>query len=454
MAEGVPATLSLRSRVVLAVAAVLCAGAAIVLWLALSYGRQAAREAYDRLLLGAASDIAESITVRDGVALVDLPISAFEMLALAPDDRVRYRVLGRGGETLTGDPMTPLPDTRDDPAFFDAAFGDEPARYVSVTRRFAERGFSGPIRVIVGQTTLARQTLARDIARRALAGLTLAGAAMAGFAWLAVSRAMRPLPRIGAALAAREPTDLTPVTEPAPREIAALLGSINAFMGRLAHQDSANRNLISDAAHQLRTPVAAIHAQTQLALRESDPEARTRNLARIASRSADLGRLLDQLLSRAMVIHRTDYAPRTTLDLRDVAVEVVEQSDDLLAGIGDAVELILPGSPVELRGDAMSLTEAGKNFVSNAVRHGRPPIRVGVTVGPEPSLWVEDSGPGPEVSVMASLGTRFSRLGGGGGGIGLAIAREVAEAHQGRLTADTRPEGFRIALVLRAVAAP
>ncbi|MGR3755897.1 MAG: sensor histidine kinase N-terminal domain-containing protein [Tranquillimonas sp.] len=452
-AAAAPGSLSLKARVALAVSAVLLAGGAVVLVAALAYGRQAAREAYDRLLLGAASDIAESITVRDGVPLVDVPLSAFQLLALAPDDRIRYRVVGPDGATLTGDDAAPGPAAGSgDATFYDGTFGEEPARYVSVTRRFAERRFSGPVRVIVGQTLLARQSLARDIAQNALFLLGGAGAAMALIAWLAVRSALRPLARIGRALARRDPTDLTPLDLAAPREIAGLLGALNGFMARLDRQAETNRNLIGDAAHQLRNPVAALRAQAQLALDEGDPGRRSEILSRLHDRAVGLGRLLDQMLSKAMVIHRTDTAPRALLDLRDIAVEVLEDSDHDVVAANVDVTLDLPDRPVGVRGDALSLAEAGKNLLGNALRHGRGPVRLGVTAGVRPELWVLDAGAGPPPHVLTAPPARFgSRRDRGGGGLGLAIAQAVAASHGGRLVLRNEPDGFRAALRLQGV---
>ncbi len=457
VANAVPLrSLSLKSRVALAVGAVLLLGGIVVLLAALAYGRQAAREAYDRLLVGAASDIAASITIRDGAAVVDMPVSAFQLLALAPDDRIRYRVTGPDGGTLTGSDLAPLPpDPQDDGAavFYDGRFGDEPARYVSLVRRFAERSFSGPVRVVVGQTLRARRDLARDIAQNAMAVLGAAGAAIGLFAWLATRSALRPLRRIGAALAQREPTDLTPLSLPMPSEIAPMLSALNLFMARLDRQVGSNRNLIGDAAHQLRTPVAAIRAQAQLAAGETDPERRARIVARIHDRTLGLSRLLDQMLSRAMIIHRTDTEPRSALDLRAIAVEVLEDSDPAVIAAEAVVRLDLPSAPVLVRGDALSLTEAGKNLLTNALRHGRAPIRLGVTGGDRPRLWVRDSGPGPDARTLEGLGTRFGNAAAGGSGLGLAIAREVAEGHEGRLLLEPFDDGFEAAIELRRIGA-
>lgn len=453
-AGGVRATLSLKNRVALAVGAVLVLGGALVLIAALAYGRQAAREAFDRLLIGAAADIARTISIRDGVPMVDMPVSAFELLSLAADDRIRYRVVGPDGATLTGDADTPLlaagPGVES--VFYDGQFGDEPARYVAFTRRFAERSFSGPVRVVVGHTLLARRDLARDIAQNALIVLGAAGTVMALFAWMVVSRALRPLPRIGETLAVREPTDLTPLSLSAPKEVAAMLTALNAFMVRLDRQNIATDKLITDAAHQMRTPVAAIRVQAQLASIENDTDRRDRIVARIQDRAAGLGRLLDQLLSRAMIIHRADTAPATPLDLRDVAVEIVEKTDDIFVEAGIEVMLDIPDHPVRVRGDALSLVEAGRNLLSNALRHGKPPIRLGVTQGSPATLWVSDCGDGMAPDTARNAGERFARSA-GGSGIGLAIVSEVAEGHGGRLAMEHRDGRFVVALELPRFAA-
>jgi two-component system sensor histidine kinase TctE len=443
------ATMSLKSRVALAVASVLLVGGAVVLIAALAYGRSAAREAYDRLLIGAAADIAASISVRDGAALVDMPVSAFELLALARDDRIIYRVIGPNGATLTGDDAAPLPDGTGDTVFYDGSFGDEPARYVSVVRRFAERSFSGPVRVVVGHTLRARHALARDIARGALVVLGGAGAAMALFAWLVMRSALLPLPRIGAALTRRDPSDLTPLDLAAPQEIAGMLDALNGFMARLDRQVQMNRAMIEDAAHQLRTPVAAIRAQAQLAEDEPDPARRARILARVHDRAVGLSRLLDQMLSQAMIIHRADAAPRAPIDLRDIAIEVLEDSDHDVVSAGVQVRLDLPPGPVMVRGDALSLTEAGKNLLGTAIRHGRAPVLLGVRAGPSPALWISDGGTGPSEALLAQAGQRFaSGTAAGGAGLGLAIARAVADGHGGALVFARRGGRFEAALEL------
>ena len=446
MAENVVigSTLSLRLRVAAAVMVVLSLGGILVIAATFFYGRQAAQTVYDGLLVGAASDIAESILVRDGAPSLSLPVSAFELLGQAPDDRVRYLILAPDGTTVTGDTDTPRPvRTAAGPVFYDAAFGAERARYVALTRRFAERSFSGPVRVIVGQTLRARQALAWRIARNALVGLALAGIGISVVAWITVDRAMTPLSRLGRVLATRAPTDLTPITGAAPREIAAVQTSLNAFMSRLNRQAEANGKLIADTAHQLRTPVAGIRAQLQLATDAPRAADRQAALERAELRTESLNRLLDQMLAHAMVNHRAGAVLPEQVDLRDVAIEVLEACDDLIGPDESLVQLRLPETAVPVEGDMLSLTEAGKNLLTNALRHGRPPIRIGVSRAPT-ALYVEDGGPGPSDAPE----TFAARHAGGrsASGLGLAIAHDVAQAHSGALCFSRSLDGFRSSL--------
>ncbi len=446
--------LSLVARVALAVALLLAVGGALVSVAAFAYGRQAAQDAYDRLLVGAATGIAASISVDGTDLVVDLPVSAFQLLALAPDDRIAYRVTGTAGEVLTG--YADLPGPPDTPAtgldFYDARFFGEPARYVAITRRFAERNVSGPVEVIVGQTLRARRALALEITQRALVVLAGAGVLMSLLAVFVVRSALRPLDRLAEAVARRDPYDLTPIAVPVPKETEVLVGALNGFMGRIDQQVRAMRGLISDSAHQLRTPVAALRAQADLAAGEPDGTRRNAIVTRIHRRTVELGHLLDQMLSRALVIHRAESVRREPVDLRDAALEVVEAGDFALTAPGVEIRLEIGEAEVPVQGDLLSLTEAAKNLLGNAVKHGATPVRVGASVEKGRAvLWVEDSGTGPAPEYLARLGSRFAHNAtsrGDGSGLGLAIAASVAQAYGGELVLETVRTGFRAALVM------
>lgn len=448
---------SLLARVMGSVLALLLLGGLLAGFSAWLNGRQAAWQAYDRLLLGAANDIAESIRIVDGAPQPDLPVSAFDLLAQAPDDRVSYAVRGPDGGLLTGYAQAPVRrNSGSDPVFFDASMQTDPARFVQVTRRFSERDFSGVVTVTVGQTEAARQALALSLTRNALLPLGVAGLALLLVAFVVIRSALQPLEALAQNLLRRDPYDLTPIdTSRVPTETAVILHAMNRFMDRLDRQVSSMRTLISDTAHQLRTPVAAIRVQAETITEEKDPATRDRALFRLLRRTRSLGELLDQLLSRALVIHHADSKPRTALDLRDVALDIIEARDHELLSPDAEVALDIGDAPVMVLADAFSLSQAGRNLLSNALKHGAPTVRVGVSVGVSVGgawavLWVADAGAGLGDVEQGDLGTRFKTRAqdSGGAGLGLSIVHAVAQAFDGHVEPRRTADGFRIALLL------
>ncbi len=446
---------SLTRRLALSISLLLIAGGALVSVAALAYGRQAAQTAFDRLLLGSARQVMDSTSVIDGRVMADIPVSAFELLALAPEDRVFYRIVGHDGQTLTGYDSLEIPDERDAPdvAYYNVAFNGEPIRVIALSKRFAERAFSGTIQVLVGQTLRARNALAQELVGSAVLVVVLVGVSMAILAIVAVYSALRPLYRIESSFSSRDPRDLTPLDVAVPSELTPVVSAINRFMSRLDRQMEATNNLIADSAHQLRTPIAALRAQTELATEESDPAALSVSLDRIHARSRSLSRLTDQLLSRALIIHRNDSVVRTRVDLRTVAMETADEFDIDSQGRARELRLQLPEFAVWVRGDVLSLREACKNLVNNAFVHGQPPVALIVeTVGDKVVLAIQDQGPGLPDQPELRAGERFvqaedtaNRL---GTGIGLAIVQEVLKAHGGKLLfSPADRQGFKVSMV-------
>jgi len=254
-------------------------------------------------------------------------------------------------------------------------------------------------------------------------------------------------------MAGRDPYDLTPVSvEDVPREIAVIVTAMNRFMGRLDRQFTAMQSLISDTAHQLRTPVAAIRAQAETAIEESDPGERDKRLERLARRTRSLGTLLDQMLSRALVVHRTDSVAREKIDLRQIALEIVETRDHEVLAPDVEVELVIGEDPVMVVGDEFSLVQAGKNLLTNALKHGAPPVRIGVSEDKARAvLWIEDAGPGMSPGLLARTGERFQRSAASredSGGLGLSIVTAVTDAFDGEIVVSQANGRFRIGFAL------
>ncbi len=449
--------MSLTLRLAVALILLLAAGGAAVAIAAIAYGQNAAQQSYDRLLIGAANQIAEALTLRDGALNVDIPVAAFELLALAPQDRIVYAVYGPNGALITG--YDGLQGPGPDEVLSDGTFTGEAVRFAAVDRRFAERSLSGTVRVVVGQSTRARAELTQQITRSALIAVAAVGLLMSGLAVFAVRSALNPLHRIERDLAARASTDLTPLDLDVPREIGTLVASMNGFMARIDRQVAATKRLIGDASHQLRTPIAAIRAQSELAAGESDPARQHAIVGRIHRRAVSLSRLTDQLLNHALIIHRADSVPLDLLDLRRVAMTAVEDIDhDARATDTPALQLDLPEDAVMVTGDNLSLVEACKNLATNALRHGAQPIVVSVRLeGALAVLAVQDAGPGMPEDQWLDAGSRFARRASVSPtkvGLGLSIVEAVARAHHGEMTFGRMGRAFeaRVSLPVAVVA--
>lgn len=418
---------------------------------ALSYGKLAADKSFDRLLGGSALSIVETLSIIDGKVRVDIPYSALDMLSAAPDDRVFYRVIGPDGNTVTGYHDLPgVPTARGSAGseaqarFSDAQYRGEGVRFVSLAREIAQPGTTGWVYVQVGQTRQARDALARELVFQSLAPILLMTIVALGVVWFSVSLALRPIRRLGAELAGRQPEDLGSVTTPVPGEIAPVADSINTFMLRLRDSIDTLRSFIADAAHQIRTPLAAIQAQAEIGEDGNQAEMRS-SLAAVRRNAAKLTRLVNQMLSDATMQHRSDVREFTEFDL----VRTIEQ------GVREAVPVAedsdvrftsgLAAAPV--LGDRLMVGEVVKNLVQNALLHGRSDeAEVLIELLEESGgylLSVSDRGPGIAPSDIGRVFERFERGANNvaGAGLGLPIVRRAVLSHGGTIELVNRVEG-------------
>jgi two-component system sensor histidine kinase TctE len=446
---------SLFTRLAVTIALVLAVGAAGLTSLAWYSARAAADEAYDRLLVGAVLQIAEALTVQNGELTVDLPISAFEMLALSDRDRIFYRLVGPKGELLTGYPDLAVPafsgERRDRPVVSDGMFRDVAVRIASVGRSFAGADIQGWAQVVVAQTREARFSLARDLTLNATALVLIMSAIAFGGVIFAVRYSLKPLTRIEGALTQRDPQDLTPLSLETPREIRALVGSINHFMSRLGERMELMQRFIADAAHQIRTPLTALSGQVDLLVHETDAGRRRHQLERVQVRTKQLGRLANQLLSHAMVLHRRESVPFERIDLVRIARIALRNTVPISLNPDIVISFEAPGTALPILGDRVSVREAISNILDNAVQHGAI-SRLEITLrrcGASAVLEILDDGPGIPRSQWVLVTQRFAKDPSGhrSGGLGLAITSEVAATHQGQLSFLERDEkGFAVIL--------
>ncbi len=448
---------SLFGRLARRISVVLFIGAALLVTAAWYYAETAANKAYDRLLVGAALQMAESLSVEDGTLTARLPTSAFELLGLAERDRIFYRVIDTKGQTLTGydDLKTPSPldSARNVLSVEEGVYKGEPVRIARATRVLADPAVSGHAYVIVAQTNEARLALTRELTLRAtILVFVMSLLAFVG-AMLAIRYALQPVERLGTAVRRRDPHDLTPVTVDVPRELDPFVGSINHFMGRLNERVDLLQRFIADAAHQIRTPLTALTAQIDLLGAGKLDKAGRQHFNRVKERTSELARLTNQLLSHAMVIHRADSVQLEPISLVDVARRAYRAAIPITVDPDIVISFEAPDDRPFVLGDAVSLREAIVNVIDNALRHGtdqRLEVRVRAS-DTQAFVEVEDDGPGipPESWEKATQRFATSKSHEGSSGLGFAIAQEVASAHGGTLSFRARDErGFTVVLTL------
>ncbi|MBX3603687.1 MAG: sensor histidine kinase N-terminal domain-containing protein [Piscinibacter sp.] len=309
-------------------------------------------------------------------------------------------------------------------------------------RVFAAAGAERDVTVYVGEQLDSRAAILRGALRGLLGPLLLALPPLALLAGWAVRRGLRPLHRLGAEVALRDPQALQPIaTGPAllPAELAPLVDALNRLFGRIATLLESERRFTADAAHELRTPIAAIRAQAQVALgADADAPTRTRALQATLQGCDRAAHLVDQLLTLAR-LEAAAPAGRDPVDLAAVAREVLAALAP--AALARDQQLALEASaPCPLPGHAALLAVLVRNLADNALRYSPDGARIDVAVeraGTGVRLRIEDSGPGLAEPDRRRLGERFFRVAGhaaSGSGLGWSIVRRIAEAHGATVT--------------------
>ena len=300
-------------------------------------------------------------------------------------------------------------------------------------RVFAARGAAQDVLVLVGEQQASRGDILLAVVRGMLLPMGLALPLLALAIWWAVRRGMRPLRALGHTLSTRDPDALAPVQLPdAPAEMRPMLDALNRLFERIGGMVAAERRFTADAAHELRTPIAAIRAQAQVALAEADAAARAHALRATLAGCDRAAHLVDQLLLLSR-LEAGATPPASLQDLGALAQQVVGELAPRAIAQGQTLGLdAQPGC--QLQGNASLLAVLLRNLIDNALRYspGAAEVRVRVAkVDGRVQLQVHDSGPGLAEADLARLGERFFRVLGSardGSGLGWSIVRRIAAA--------------------------
>jgi len=301
-------------------------------------------------------------------------------------------------------------------------------------RVFSTQGRENDVQVYVGEQVASRSSILLAALRGALWPLALALPTLGLGAWWAVRRGVAPLRRLGMTLDRREPQALEPVALPdAPLEVAPVVAALNRLFERIRTLLESERRFTADAAHELRTPIAAIRAQAQVALAETDDAQRRRALEGTLAGCDRLVRLVEQLLTLSR-LEAASGGEMTLVDLASVARRAVAELAPRAIAKDQALDFRAEGA-CPVRGEETLLGVLARNLVDNAVRYA--PRGAKVEVGAQHMnehvvLRVEDSGPGMGEPERRRLGERFFRVAGtgeNGSGLGWSIVRRIAATH-------------------------
>ena len=440
-----PAKATLRRQLLISLLAPIVLVTLISAVVSYYYAFNFATLAYDYSLFESALDISRQTRITEGELRVDLPRAALDMLESDTHDRIYYMVNDSKGAFVAGHKGLPLPPedaTPDKPMAYDGIYRGSPVRIAALHSLVPGLSDDDPILIQVAETLNKRHILANEMLLgmllRELVLIVLVGVLI----WYGVERGLKPLAALQQEIRNRSHRDLSPLPEQnVPGEVRSLIHAMNDLLARLSKALSGQQRFIADAAHQLRTPLAGLKTQTELALRQEDPDDVRHTLQRLNTATGQTTHLVNQLLSLARAEPGAGRAqtlqPLNLSELsRDATTEWVPRA------IERNIDLGFDATPIaaNIEGDALLIKELLGNLLDNAIRYTQPGGQVTVRVATERDkvlLSVEDNGPGIPAAEHERVFERFHRVLGSGAegcGLGLAIVREIAQSHN----AETR----------------
>lgn len=395
---------------------------------------------YDRALAGHLRMLKQEVQQQRIIDGIQLSASATTILHGDPSNLIHWQIQDANGNSIGGNDSIPLSEnwTYEDNAirFRNETIGGQSVR---VAYLWGARDLNGlSFLSVVAQSNGMRATLQQEILTGMLMPQLIILPLAALLAGLGLTQGLEPLSILQERIRARRTNDTTPISDDiAPAEIVPLVGAMNSLLSRLAAANNTQRRFVANAAHQLKTPLAGMRTQAELALRERSPERLNASLEQLVKGSERATRLVNQLLTLAQAESRNEgIQPLSDL------IELNELAENAtLAWVGTALKKNLDlgleraSIPMTISGNQLMLAELLNNLLDNALIYTPSPGWVTVRVGGNPGsayIEVEDSGPGITPVDQEHVFDRFYRVLGtvvDGSGLGLSIVKEIAEQH-------------------------
>ncbi|MES2632568.1 MAG: sensor histidine kinase N-terminal domain-containing protein [Pseudomonadota bacterium] len=447
----------------------------LLLWpvsLALTWlvAQSIAGKPFDRALEYNVQALAQLITVNNQRVTFNLPQPAREILRADDSDLVYYQVLGPHSEFLSGERDFPQPPEDETPKPGEVRLRDAEMRGHEVRVAYTWVNLDMPgaqsSLVQVAETREKRSVLATEIIKGVMLPQFVILPLAVLLVWLALVRGIKPLSQLEERIRARKPDDLSPLDDKAvPLEVAPLVSSVNDLLTRLKDSIATQKRFLADAAHQLKTPLAGLRMQADLAQREGfNAEELKQSLKQIGRSSIRATHTVNQLLALARAESSGQTIAFQPCDMAQITMEAVQ--DTVPRAMDKKLDLGYDGAQpgdagVQLQGNPTLLKEMVRNLLDNAVGYTPSSIEhpgvITARVLPNPSagvlvLEVEDSGPGIPPGERELVFQPFYRALGtnvDGSGLGLPIVREIARQHGAEITLEDAhpghtPPGIRI----------
>jgi two-component system sensor histidine kinase TctE len=417
---------------------------------------------FDRALEYNVQALAQLVTVQQQRVVFNLPQPARELLRADDSDLVYYQVLGARSELLSGERDFPLPPEDERPVVGEVRLRDDDMRGLDVRIAYTwvklDLPGAQPALVQVAETREKRSVLATEIIKGVMLPQFVILPLAVLLVWLALVRGIKPLSQLEERIRARKPDDLSPLDDKTvPLEVAPLVSSVNDLLTRLKDSIATQKRFLADAAHQLKTPLAGLRMQADLAQREGfNAEELKLSLKQIGRSSIRATHTVNQLLALARAESSGQAIARQPCDLAQLTMEVVQ--DSVPRSLDKRIDLgydgAQPGSPgVRLQGSPTLLKELIRNLLDNAISYtpstSEHPGVITARVLADPFghvlvLQVEDSGPGIAQAERELVLQPFYRALGtdvDGSGLGLPIVLEIARHHNAELRLEDAHPG-------------
>lgn len=438
----------------------------LLLWpmsIAITYlvAKSIANQPFDRALEDNVLVLSQQVKEVDGKIITQMSNPARDILRADDLDNIYFQIKNIQGELVDGDRDLPIPAEEDKAVAGNILFRNDRLRgidirvaygYIDLNRihaRDTPDNNDHLVLIQVAETLEKRALLANEIIKGVILPQFIILPIALALVWFALSRGLSPLAELQQRIRARKPDDLSPIdSRQVPEEITPLVRSLNEMLERLSQTISIQKRFIADAAHQMKTPLAGMRMQSELALRQTDHEEIHRSLLQLSKSSEAATRLINQLLTLARAENQSPATQALELiDLADLARSTVQ--DWIQVSFANNIDLGIEQADdgIQIFGDPLMLRELLSNLIDNAIRYTPKghSVTVRTSLNKEQALAVlevEDNGPGIPASERAHIFERFYRILGSnvqGSGLGLSIVREIAQQHDARIEITNNP---------------